>query len=402
MIAQRKGSLITITIKIKLWLARVILQFKKGHILMSKYLVNYFIVIPIIIIGLFLQAFAQPTARWSPEKANAWFAEQAWPVGFNYMPRYAINQLEMWQEDTFDLKIIDEEFSWAKSIGYNTARVFLHDQLWQQDSKGFIKRIEKFLTVADKHDIKIMLVFFDDVWDPNPQLGKQKAPTPGVHNSGWVQSPGKAILGNMSKHDSLKPYVQGIIRHFANDKRILIWDLYNEPANLNKDSYGDVELENKIDFSLALLEKTFLWAREVNPSQPLTVDKWFWRKGNKIDAFALNNSDIISYHDYSDPKNFKRQHNELLKLGRPIICTEYMARTNHTFADTLPLFARHKTGALQWGFVSGKSQTIYPWATWKVPLTEEPELWFHDLLRDDGTPYIDEEVDLIREIIKQK
>jgi hypothetical protein len=107
---------------------------------------------------------AMAKERWSAERANAWYAQQPWPVGSDYIPADAINQLEMWQADTFDPQRIDLELGWAEAIGMNTMRVFLHDLLWQQDREGFEKRIDTFLTIAQKHHIRPVLVIFDSCW----------------------------------------------------------------------------------------------------------------------------------------------------------------------------------------------------------------------------------------------
>src|SRR5690606_10633866 len=131
---------------------------------------------------------------WTDSAANAWYAGQPWLVGPNYTPANAINQLEMWQEETFDPQTIDKELGWAAELGMNTARVYLHDLPYEQDSTGFLKRIDQFLGIADKHGIKPLLVFFDSCWDPFPEAGTQRAPKPHVHNSGWVQSPGQHAL----------------------------------------------------------------------------------------------------------------------------------------------------------------------------------------------------------------
>jgi hypothetical protein len=146
---------------------------------------------------------ASHSSRWSEKQANDWYAPQPWLVGSNYIPANAINELEMWQADTFDPARIDKELAWAEAIGLNTMRVFLHDLLWQQDSRGFTKRIDTFLAIAAKHHIRPLLVLFDSCWDPNPKLGVQRAPTPGIHNSGWVQSPGAAALADFSQYPRL-------------------------------------------------------------------------------------------------------------------------------------------------------------------------------------------------------
>ena len=327
-----------------------------------------------------------PTTVWTNEKANAWYSAHNWITGANYIPAYAINQLEMWQDSTFDLQAIDRELGWAENLGFNTMRVFLHSVAWQQDPQGFKKRVDQFLTVAEKHKIKTMLVFFDDCWNKVPVAGPQPPPKPGIHNSGWVQDPGDPYSKDTTVFPHLEKYVKDVMTHFAHDQRILIWDLYNEPGN-----------SGKLDSSLPLLTKIFSWARQVNPDQPLTSGIWSW-DFETLNKFQVSNSDIITYHEYEEPLWHLRVI-QLLKLhGKPLICTEYMARTkNSRFSNILPLLQKENVGAINWGFVAGKSNTIYAWDT---PLIEgkEPVEWFHDILRLDGTPYLQDEVDLIRRI----
>src|SRR5215216_3391363 len=208
--------------------------------------------------------------RWTEQQAKDWYAKQGWLVGANYNPASAINSLEMWQADTFDPKRIDLELGWAESLGMNTMRVFLHDLLWQQDAEGFKRRLNTFLSIAARHRIRPMLVLFDSVWDPNPQLGRQRAPRPGVHNSGWMQSPGAKALQDPAEYARLEAYVKGVVGAFARDDRILAWDIWNEPDNINPGSYNELEPKNKVDLVLALLPQAFAWAREANAEQPLT------------------------------------------------------------------------------------------------------------------------------------
>jgi len=125
---------------------------------------------------------------WSIEKANAWYAKHKWINGANFIPSTAINQLEMWQADTFDPETIDRELGYAENIGFNTTRVFLHSVAWKEDPKGFKDRVNKYLTIANKHHIQTIFVFFDDCWNANPKPGKQPNPKPGIHNSGWIQT----------------------------------------------------------------------------------------------------------------------------------------------------------------------------------------------------------------------
>ena len=351
-------------------------------------------------------ASAAPSARWSEAAAQDWYAKQPWLVGSNYIPATAINELEMWQADSFDPKRIDLELGWAESIGMNTMRVFLHDLPWQQDPEAFRKRIDTFLQIAAKHHIRPMLVLFDSCWDANPQLGKQRAPRPGVHNSGWVQSPGTKALQDPAEYPRLEKYVKGVVGAFANDNRVLAWDIWNEPDNSNGGRDGDLTAEAKSQIVLNLLTRAFEWARSMNPTQPLTSGVWKgdWSSPEKLSAtekIQLTFSDVISFHSYDKPDVFERRVLSLQQFHRPIFCTEYMARSNgSTFESTLPLAAKYKVAAINWGLVAGKTQTYYPWDSWEHPYVDrQPAIWFHEVFRTSGAPYDEKEVTFIKQII---
>jgi hypothetical protein len=348
---------------------------------------------------------AQEAGQWTAERANAWYAKTPWLVGANFAPSTAINQLEMWQADTFDPTTIDRELGWAEDLGFTSMRVFLHNMLWEQDSKGLLERMEKFLQIADKHHIGVMFVLFDAVWDPFPKLGKQREPKQGLHNSGWVQSPPLELLKDPKRHDELKAYVQGVVGHFKDDKRIHVWDVYNEPDNRNGSSYGKFEPTNKGDLALMLLKKAYGWIREIKPSQPITSGVWVVpnfldvKKLRPWEKYQLEASDVITFHAYSKMDETQRCVEALRRYGRPIICTEYMARPQgSTFDPTLAYYKEQKVGAYNWGFVAGKSNTIYPWDSWKKPYASEPPVWFHDIFRADGTAYRPEEVAYIKKV----
>lgn len=342
--------------------------------------------------------------KWTKEQAAGWYEKQGWLVGANFIPSTAINQLEMWQAETFDTATIDKELGWAASLGMNVMRVYLHDLLHQQDSTGFYQRIDTFLEIADRHHIKIMFVLFDSCWDPFPHLGKQRAPKPHVHNSGWVQSPGQVALKDSTQYGRLEQYVKGVVGRFADDDRIIVWDVWNEPDNMTGPSYEKVELPNKVEYVLPLLKSTFQWARSAHPSQPLTSGVWAgdWSSDSTlkpIEKLQLAESDIITFHNYSNPEDLETRIRQLQRYGRPLICTEYMARPNgSTFQGCLPVAKKYDVGMINWGFVSGKTQTIYPWDSWTKTYTAEPPLWFHDIFRKDGSPYIAAEVAFIRDI----
>ena len=352
-----------------------------------------------------LAATSGKAQRWTEAQANAWYAQQPWLVGSNYIPATAINELEMWQADTFDPKRIDLELGWAEGLGMTTMRVFLHDLPWQQDSKGFAERIDSFLAIASRHHIKPLFVLFDSCWNPLPKLGKQPAPTPGVHNSGWVQSPGGPALSDPTQRPRLEAYVKGVVGRFKNDPRVLGWDVWNEPDNVNTSSYGKGEPRNKVELVLALLPEAFRWAREAGATQPLTSGVWEgnWSADDKLSAMAkiqVANSDVISFHNYDKAAEFEKRIEWLERFHRPIICTEYMARGNgSTFEGSLPVAKKYRVGAINWGLVAGKTQTYLPWDSWEHPYTDrEPKIWFHEVFRTNGQPYRMEETKLIKDL----
>ena len=350
------------------------------------------------------QASADVQDRWSADDINAWYAYRPWPVGCNFIPSTAINQLEMWQAETFDPDTIDRELGFAQGLGFNTVRVYLHDIPWRDDPDGFLHRVDEFLTIAERHGIAPLFVLFDACWDPSPKAGKQRDPRPHVHNSGWVQGPSVEVLNDPSRYAEMEPYVMAVLDRFGNDPRVFGWDLYNEPGNTNANSYGSLDLPNKEEMSLRFLQEVYGWARRAKPQQPLTVGVWMggWpdpAKLSPLNRFMLDYSDFISFHCYAPLEDVQSWVESLQRYGRPIVCTEYMSRpVGSTFQAVTPYLKEHRVGALNWGLVSGKTQTIYPWDSWNKTYTEEPPIWFHDILRADGTAFDPAEVEFVKKL----
>ncbi len=332
-------------------------------------------------------SFAQnPRTVWSKEKANEWYSSKGWLRGSDFIPSTAINQLEMWQAETFDPATIDRELGYAESIGLNCMRVFLHHVAWQEDKQGFKDRMNQYLAIANKHGISTMFVFFDDCWNESYHAGTQPQPKTGIHNSGWIRDPGKLYYEEPQLANTLEMYVKDVMTTFKDDNRILMWDLYNEPGN---SGYGDK--------SLPLLAKIFTWGRQVNPSQPLSAG--IWNKDlTALNTFQLANSDVINYHDYNPADVHQHTIDTLKKYGRPLLCTEYMARPrNSTFATVMPMLKRENVAAINWGLVEGKTNTKYAWDT-PLPGGEDPKIWFHEIFKKDGSAYSTEETALIKSL----
>lgn len=343
--------------------------------------------------------------KWTEPKIALWQREQGWLIGCNYAPRNAINQLEMWQADTFSPAVISEELGWVAGLGFNSIRLFLHDLPWQTDAKQFLDRIDRVLSIAAKLGIGTMPVFFDSVWHPFPRPGTQPAAEPGVHNSGWVQSPGVAVMQDGQRFDALQTYVTGVVKAFAGDKRVQVWDVWNEPDNANLASYGPRDLGHEKGAIVAeLLPRVFDWVRLAEPTQPLTSGIWLgdWGSDETLkphERVQIEQSDVVSFHCYGDAADIERRILQLQRFGRPVLCTEYMSRgSGSTFQSILPVLKKYNVGAYNWGCVAGKTQTNYPWDSWQRPYEKEPDPWFHEIFHGDGNPYRQEEADFIRSL----
>jgi hypothetical protein len=307
----------------------------------------------------------------------------------------------MWQQETFDAATIDRELGWAAGLGFNSVRVFLHDLLWQSEPGPFAERIDVYLGIAASHRIRTIFVLFDDCWHDAATLGPQPAPVPGRHNSGWLQSPGHGVIAANTELPRLEAYVKGVIGAFSDDSRVLGWDLYNEVTNgfLIEQSLPSegrdaavaaalkLRAENKPKH-MALLDLAFQWAREAQPEQPLTAGLWIGDR--EVNERLAQASDVISFHSYDGEQRLTSLIERLRRHGRPLICTEYMARTRGSdFRAVMPIFKRERVGCFNWGLVNGKTQTHISWSG-------ESHVWFHDILRSDGSPYDADEVAFIR------
>ncbi|MCC5955164.1 MAG: hypothetical protein JJU07_03605 [Natronohydrobacter sp.] len=356
-----------------------------------------------------------PRPRWTKAQAKTWWQAQPWICGCNFLPSTAVNFLEMWRAETFDRETIARELGWAAEIGMNAIRTNLHFLIWKHDRDGLMARFDWFLQTSSRLGLSVMPVLLDDcgfggaepVWGPQPDL------VSGVHNSRAVASPGRAAVMECSQWPAFRAYLQDMIRNYANDRRIFAWDLYNEPGNrmiFTLDG-GYREFDPALTaYSKALMEQSFDWAREIGPCQPLTVAAWRTPLpgatdiafDDPIDRQALALSDIVSFHAYCDLENARRYLTQLEAHDRPILITEWMARTiDSRIEDQLPLYHASKVGAFNWGLVKGRTQTDQPWPADLQAMhgqIQAPDCWFHDLLCPDGRAYDATEMKVIAEL----
>ena len=347
--------------------------------------------------------------RWSAERAHRWHDAQGWLVGANYVPATAANQLDMWAADSFDVAAIDRELGWASALGMNTARVFLTDLLWEADAAGFVTRIDAFLGIAARHGIRPLFVLFDSCWDAEPHLGPRPAPAAGVHNAGWLQSPGEPALFDRTHWPRLQRYVEGVVGAFARDARVLGWDIWNEPCNPGNPHRANLRAADKLAAVTDLLPLAFGWARSASPVQPLTSGLWQhddWSPTGAltpVEAIQVAQSDVVSFHDYGDAAQFARRVAQLAAHGRPVMCTEWLAReAGSTVEAILPVARALRVGMFNWGLVAGRTQTTLPWHSWVEPIAHAPDRWFHDLLRADGRPFSLREAAMFRRLARSR
>ena len=323
--------------------------------------------------------------QWPAAKAWEWSKNQPWLVGCNFVPSTAVNDVEMWQAETFDPATIERELGWAQGLGFNSVRVFLNYVVWRHGPDGFKKRFERFLALAAGHGILVMPVLFDDCAfaGKEPAVGQQDDPVPGVHNSGWVPSPGLKRVTDRAAWPDLERYVKDLAGAFGRDRRIVLWDLYNEPGN---SAMGEK--------SLPLMEAAFAWAREAGPTQPLTVGAWADFR-SPMQRRMMELSDVVSFHGYDPPQGIRAKLALCKEHGRPVVCTEWLLRQGgNTFEALLPLFRDERIGCYNWGLVAGRTQTYMPWGSKKgAPI---PALWQHDIFRTDGQPFQPAEVQFIK------
>ena len=345
--------------------------------------------------------------KWTAERARDWYAAVAPLQGCNYVPSTAVNSLDMWQAGRFDAGLIDCELALAAGLGMNTARVFLHDLAHAADPAGFLRRVDAFLTVCARHGIRPLLVFFDDCWDA-PAPGPQPAPIPGVHNSRWIQSPGVEAAADPAQRPRLEAYVRDVVRAFGRDERVLAWDVYNEVTNfflrhLAKSepmkSFGLVSTMVRRRLgdkpTLALAGEACAWIRDEGTDHPLTLASWYTESWLNEQLYAW--SDVISFHSYEGPEAVAALIDSLQVYERPILCTEWLSRpAGSTVEAVLPVLRKRNVGSYNWGLVDGATQVKYGWADDGTGGGGEPELWFSDLLRADGTAYREAEAAVLR------
>ena len=347
--------------------------------------------------------------RWSKEKAWKWYNSHTWIRGCNYMSADCVNRVDQWQALHFEerMKTTEEELRLMRELGFNSVRLILEYVVWEKEHDSFLTRFERYISLLDKYGISAMIVLANDCMPPKTELWKmpdigEQAYDVGYHggrkHSQHGRHAGPAPHYYFDEHESCEKYfemVNEIVTLYKNDPRILMWDLFNEPGNSQRSG-----------ITLPILKRMVEVVRKINPSQPLTIGAWCCDKNYEFsmpeDVFAIENSDIITYHNYSTYEEHVRVIKHLKKFDRPLINTEWLARcTGNTVFENFPLFYLENIGCYNWGFVAGKYQTYEPYeAHWqwygedkRAPI--DFTKWFHDLYRPSLRPYDPRETELI-------
>lgn len=364
-------------------------------------------------------------ARWSEDRARAWTG--AWRVGANYLPSNCGNVLELFDSKNFDLSLLvaERELHVARAAGFTALRIFLHEELFFREESAFLAKISRLLDLFQRHEMSVMLVLFDACW--RPDLPEEDPYIPGVHNSAWLQCPSHDVLRAFGHGESwafqrLERYVTGVVTRFAQDPRVAVWDIYNEPTQRQSEhlimprlnamhgremsEYPEHWLLDgpKLQIVMQLLDKAFEWARMAGPMQPLTTAVWEFptaddddevkRFKEQLNQKLVDLSDVPSLHCYCTPEQLEERLFDLARLQRgPALVTEFMARPlDSTLINSLPVLKHHGAWGYTWGLFQGRSNTHVPWNTWLETDFGKDHPWFHDVFHPNGTAYDPEEV----------
>ena len=347
--------------------------------------------------------------KWSKERAWEWYNNRPWIRGCNYMSASCANRVDQWQSLHFDkyLKETEAELKLMRELGYNSVRLILEYVVWEKEHDVFLKNFERYISLCNSYGISCMIVLANDCMPPKTELWKMPSIGEQSYDIGYHGGRKHSQHGRhnapaphyyLDENDSREKYfemVREIVSLYKDDARILMWDLFNEPGNSNRRGITMPNLKRMLDE-----------VRKINPSQPLTIGAWWCGDdrcfNNEIDQFALESSDIITYHNYGKYEEHIQVIKYLKGLGRPIMNTEWLARcTGNTVFENFPLFYLENIGCYNWGFVAGKYQTYEPyeghWQWYNDDKHADIDFtkWFHDLYRPSHRPYDPRETELI-------
>lgn len=356
--------------------------------------------------------------RWTKEQAWDWYNARPWVMGVNYVPAITLHGIELFQEDTHEevMQSVRREFTLMQDVGINSVRVFLPFNVWYHDREKFFERMDRFLAELDAHGVTMMPVIFndcvgfrkpDDVTPPRP--GGWQHYDIGCHGgqkadnafSGETRRVAWILWDEPEWRPVLEEYERALIGRYRDDPRIYCWDLWNEPGN-----------SNRHDMSIPYLRRAFEIGRELDPIQPLTAAPWSYPADygvnpdadvEPIQRVALDESDIVTFHNYECIERVRNVIAGIEREGRPMLNTEWLNRVlDNMVQDNLPLYHEKRIGSYSWGLVAGKSQHFLPWDNLWSNRSLPLQRWQHDLFDTYHTAYDPEELAIMRRLSPKK
>ena len=345
--------------------------------------------------------------KWSKEKANEWYKKQGWLRGCNFIGSDCTNRLDMWQSYKSEEKLVtaDKELALCDKIGFNTVRLWMNFDVYYKEKNSYMDILEKYISLCDKHHQKVMIVLAYEEDLPRgevfvaKEMGEQKYAL-GEHQGRIplekeeIEKTPYHYLEYKELHDIFIEMVKNIVSKYANDERVLCWNIFNEPGIMIGER------------NIPLLKELFEVVRSYNPIQPLCADIWRGLNEGKIksaeEQLAYDLSDVISFHSYLPYSLLVEELHYHLKDGRPVLLTEWLHRINHNnIFEIYPLLYLNNVANYCWGFVVGKTQTHEPWPhMWDeyyngIITDFDFTKWQHDLFRPNLRPYDPREIKVL-------
>ena len=145
------------------------------------------------------------------------------PRGAIYIPARAYNTYQQWRD--YNQKETDRDFSYAKSIGLNSLRIWLSYEYWLENPQRHLESLDHMLDAADKKGLKILLALFDSCGVENTKKASEdRNPKTAVA----VKSLSLVISRDRDRWNEPDRFVNVVMERFASDKRKLAFEIINE------------------------------------------------------------------------------------------------------------------------------------------------------------------------------
>lgn len=231
--------------------------------------------------------------------------------GFNYQPSYGGHGLETWG-DAFDIAVVREELLRGRRYfpGMNAIRLWLSYDAYIRQPDKMASRFHSVIALSEEVGVRFIPTIFNG-WHSCPDFGGISVEMLGY----WGGADRFA--------EAFGPYIDAIVMPHADDKRILLWDLCNEPFN----SAG-CEASRKI--VLDWLGRVRGRCKECGITAPIAVGSV---PGIESMRMLEPLSDVITFHPYyawnagmATPQQFESFVDEAVafgkSVGKPMLATE--------------------------------------------------------------------------------